>query len=250
MKCLKIGDRRTLSDLKGILKIIYDGLKIKTTPKAIDISNYFEIKRATINKSFGYEIISYSPKIEIKSSCSIFDRAYKTENSITMDINEIFKLISSDRYKDNILVIRSCEDKNKANNLKFLSLPIVCWNGIFTKKKSGFLTEYSSYIAIDLDNFENEKDMAKSRENLMKKPYVKAIFMTPSGKGLKAIIQHNNINPDDHRELFRVIAADINDPHIDLSVCDMNVTVLNSFLILNLRKNRLKKFIGLLRTIP
>jgi hypothetical protein len=221
MKCLKIGDRRTLSDLKGILKIIYEGLKVRSTPKAIDINNYFEVKRATINKSFGYEIVSYSPKIEIKSSCSIFDRAYKTEDSTIMGIDDLFKLISSDKYKNDILEIRSCDDKNKANDLKFLNLPIVCWNGIFTKKRFGFLTEYSSYIAIDLDNFENEADIAKSRENLMKKPYVKAIFITPSGKGLKAIIQHNNINPDDHRELFRVIAADINDPHIDLSVCDI-----------------------------
>jgi hypothetical protein len=60
----KIGDRYLKSEIKCLLKSIYNKFKLTSTPKSLDILKYFETKRIQVidpitNKKLdGYELIS------------------------------------------------------------------------------------------------------------------------------------------------------------------------------------------------
>lgn len=52
-----VGDRLLIPDIKSKLKVIYDKLGIKKTPKATSLNEWFELKYTYINRIRGYEII-------------------------------------------------------------------------------------------------------------------------------------------------------------------------------------------------
>ena len=221
MKILKIGDRRSNSDLKNIFSLIYNNLNLKINPKATDIKNYFEVKRARIKEGGeGFEIISYNVKNELNNNCSIFETSLKTKNPINLNVNDILPLIKTDEMKQKIFNIRNCQDKEERNYLKLYTLPTVCWNGTFSEKGREYLKSYSSYLLLDIDNITEEK-INYYKDKLKNISYIKAVFISPSGKGLKVLIQHNNINPKDHRELFIQVSMDLNIEELDMSVSDL-----------------------------
>ena len=51
--------------------------------------------------------------------------------------------------------------------------------------------------------------------------WVYAIFVTPSGKGLKAIVQHDNIFPEFHTELYNELLTRFDIPEIDPHTKDL-----------------------------
>ena len=221
---LKIGDRRSLADLKELFKLIYNDLELKISPKASDINKYFTVKKVKMSdrKTDGYEILSYTIEVPEKVNCSVFDRIYKTDTSATMDINTVLGNIKSGfgGIKESIERIRECNDHEEQGRLKFLLLPVVCWSGTFSKKGREWMREYSSYLALDIDKLSQDK-IKDYKEKLKTIPYVKAVFLSPSGSGLKAIVRHNNSDPGNHKELFDRIVKSIGLSDFDLSVSDL-----------------------------
>jgi hypothetical protein len=80
--------------------------------------------------------------------------------------------------------------------MKYELLPVAMFNGTFSYKNDQSIKEYSSFTAIDLDNFSSKTDMNNAKMMLMKDSCVYAIFTTPSGRGLKAVIIHDNLVTD------------------------------------------------------
>jgi hypothetical protein len=80
---------------------------------------------------------------------------------------------------------REAKTKKEADELK-KKLPAVCFSGTFSKRKDSELIEHSGYIVLDFDNVE---DMAQKRSELCSVGYITAVWVSPSGKGLKALVQ-------------------------------------------------------------
>ena len=100
-----------------------------------------------------------------------------------------------------ITAIRNMTSHQEQNEAK-KNLPVFCCNGTFHRRNNASLLQYSSFIAIDFDGFSSNDELIAYKEHLKTYPYVYAIFISPSGLGLKAIVQHNNTNPDHHYNLF------------------------------------------------
>lgn len=100
-----------------------------------------------------------------------------------------------------ITAIRNLTNHQEQNEEK-KKLPVFCCNGTFHKRNNASLLQYSSFIAIDFDGFKTNDELQAYKEHLKTYPYVYAIFVSPSGNGLKAIVQHNNTNPAHHYNLF------------------------------------------------
>ena len=107
------------------------------------------------------------------------------------------------------------------NQLKLQYLPVALFNGTFSYKNSAGLKEYSNFTAIDFDRFNNEQEFNEVGSRLCNTPCVYAVFRTPSGRGLKAIVMHDNGNPEYHEELYLQLLAKFSTPATDTSVGDI-----------------------------
>ena len=87
-------------------------------------------------------------------------------------------------------------------NIGKKELSVFTCNGTFYRRNNSSLLQYSSFIAIDFDDFSSYTELQAYKEHLKTYPYVYAIFVSPSGLGLKAIIQHTSTNPHHHYNLF------------------------------------------------
>jgi hypothetical protein len=85
--------------------------------------------------------------------------------------------------------------KKLAGELK-KQLPAVLWSGTFTKRANDALVQHSGLLCADLDKLGDS--LADMREKLKRSPYLWALFISPSGDGLKAVFC---VPPDVERHL-------------------------------------------------
>ncbi|MEO3488513.1 BT4734/BF3469 family protein [Phocaeicola vulgatus] len=100
-----------------------------------------------------------------------------------------------------ITAIRNMTSHGEQNIAK-KELPVFTCNGTFHRRNNASLLQYSSFIAIDFDGFSTIDELLAYKEHLKTYSFVYAVFVSPSGNGLKAIIQHTSTNPAHHYNLF------------------------------------------------
>ena len=143
-----------------------------------------------------------------------------------VEINEVLAMIQNgvcynQDLREVTAFIQSQSDHDVQNQLKLQNLPVALFNGTFSYKNSAGLKEYSNFTAIDFDRFNNEQEFNEVGSRLCNTPCVYAVFRTPSGRGLKAIVMHDNDNPEYHEELYLQLLSKFNTPATDTSVGDI-----------------------------
>ena len=123
-------------------------------------------------------------------------------------ISTILEEIKTGKYKPGIVYLRKslAENKTEAYNKAKKSLPAFTPSGKFVGgRKLEFLADYSSCIILDIDklsvvDLQNAKHLANQSE------FTFASFISPSGNGLKILV---NINSDkaNHKEAFLLVQA-------------------------------------------
>ena len=103
--------------------------------------------------------------------------------------------IKNGKSSDTIETLRGGDKDQKKK------LPVVLWSGAFLERKDSALHDHSSVIVIDLDHV----DVPKLKPILSTDEYVFACWVSPSGDGLKALVQVTN--PERHRDHFRALQA-------------------------------------------
>ena len=162
----------------------------------------------------------------MKSNISICARINAPNNLKEVEISEVLSMIKHGVYYNQDLkrvtaLIQSQSSHDVQNHLKLQYLPVALFNGTFGYKNSAGLKVYSNLTAIDFDRFNNEQEFNEVGSRLCITPCVYAVFRTPSGRGLKAIVMHDNDNPEYHEELYLQLLAKFNTPATDTSVGDI-----------------------------
>lgn len=134
---------------------------------------------------------------------SVYDNIFDVTSFSAKDIDHILTLIKYGypELVSQITAIRNMTSHQEQNEAK-KNLPVFCCNGTFHRRNNASLLQYSSFIAIDFDGFSSNDELIAYKEHLKTYPFVYAVFVSPSGMGLKAIVQHNNTNPAHHYNLF------------------------------------------------
>ena len=163
----------------------------------------------------------------INNRITVIPRIYKPSEVQDVELKEVLNAIRTGiAYEQDLKwITRKIQlepDHAKQNKMKYNLLPVVLPNGIFGYKNDESLKVYSSFTAIDLDNFGSSKEMNNVKMMLMKDSSVYAIYTTPSGKGLKAIIIHDNLSPDYHGELYDQLLVRYQISTLDTSVSDLS----------------------------
>ena len=162
----------------------------------------------------------------MKTEITICARISTPNNLKDVEINEVLAMIQNgvcynQDLREVTAFIQSQSDHDMQNQLKLQYLPVALFNGTFSYKNSAGLKEYSNFTAIDFDRFNNEQEFNEVGSRLCNTPCVYAVFRTPSGKGLKAIVMHDNGNPAYHEELYLQLLAKFSTPATDTSVGDI-----------------------------
>lgn len=129
----------------------------------------------------------------------------------TLDMFPIkaLEIIRDGEYKDQLLQLRDTANKSMRQALK-RDLGYFTFSGTFKKRHANKLIKHSGLICIDLDDLDlpNPEDketrdperVLQIKEQLTKDPYILAMFISPSGNGLKLLIR---INGEHHLATFR-----------------------------------------------
>lgn len=114
-------------------------------------------------------------------------KACTATSCTSINIGRLFDLVrSGEGFKPLIESLRATIDPTEKDGLK-MQLPAVTVSGLFGKaRKKGNLLSYSGLMQIDLDKVEN---LAEIRATLEKDKYSFAIFLSPTGTGLKIIVR-------------------------------------------------------------
>lgn len=105
--------------------------------------------------------------------------------------------------------IRSVSEQDR-QYWKLRLLPAIAYNGRFAEVNSNGLDEYSCITAMDFDHIATMNELIHLRNRLIITPCVVSVFITPSGEGLKALILHDNDNPDLHQDLYEQLLQKFN----------------------------------------
>jgi len=126
---------------------------------------------------------------------TIFKDLYQKDSPHHIDVKTAIKRIKTGASKDRVQAVRAGDSNAK------LKLPAILFSGVFTTRSDAALLEHSGLIVLDFDNV----DVHDSKGIIGTDPYVFACWVSPSGKGIKALIKITN--PEKHRDHFRAISA-------------------------------------------
>ncbi len=141
---------------------------------------------------------------------TIFRNILDTKTPYYVDLQSIYGMIKSGKYKETIEKIRPLSDKKDRDELKKL-LPSICFSGIFTSRTNMGITEHSGLVAVDFDHL---PDYESFWVYITKDKYTHMAFRSPSGDGVKVIVRipANNLT---HRMSCRALLEYYNNEHLD-----------------------------------
>ena len=149
----------------------------------------------------------------MQKNVTIFKNIRETETPFYRNIDTILLRIKEGKSMDLVKSIRSEKDKSERNELKKL-LPAVCFSGEFTKRADKSIVNHSGFICLDFDNYEKVKEMQDDKSRLSKDKYIYSVFVSPSGKGLKAIVKIP-ADIDNHVNYFISLEEYFDSPYFD-----------------------------------
>ena len=91
------------------------------------------------------------------------------------------------------------EDLRAGDKEQKLKLPAVLFSGEFSSRHDDDITEHSGFIVLDFDHVEVEA----TKKALATDEYIHSCWMSPSGTGVKALVQITNV--ERHRDHFRAL---------------------------------------------
>ena len=136
-----------------------------------------------------------------------FNLGYATVDDVVKIIREGEILINDYEYgqytlRQAIEYIRSLGTKAEKQEWKARLLPTVAYNGVFSEVERHHLVQYSDVTAMDFDDITSHEEMCHLWRRLVITPCVCCVFVTPGGKGLKALVLHDNTDPAMHGDLY------------------------------------------------
>lgn len=116
-------------------------------------------------------------------------------------------------------------NKKEADKLKS-KLPGFTTSGFFDKeRKKENLIKYYGLMVLDIDKLESEEEVKQIKEKARNMPETKMAFVSPSGLGLKIIVETNNTDVERHTEVYKELVEYYEkalEVKLDSQTCDVS----------------------------
>lgn len=230
-KSITENKRYTSQDMKELLGGIYKKASYPHTAKATDISKYVSARTKQDSKTGKRSIIVSSI---YQKEITFFPFVWRPNRPMGADIDRFLEIVRTGKYNikkndkesrlltDVVAEIRGLADHEAQNKIKKDWLPAACINGTFKYKDDNGIDTYSSFLALDYDGFKTPQEMEEAKEALKAHQFVYAIFESPSGKGIKALVLHDSVSPVEHWNLYAQVLNACMLPQTDDSVSDLS----------------------------
>ena len=139
----------------------------------------------------------------------------------------ILNRIKDGKNSELVKRIRSEKNKSERNELK-KKLPSICFSGIFNKRSDSALVEHSGLICLDFDGYEKKKDLTEDRLKFEKNKFVFAVFVSPSGNGLKVLVKIPK-DSENHTKYFNSLNKHFASPYFDTTSKNVSRVCYESF---------------------
>lgn len=120
-----------------------------------------------------------------------------------MTVSEFVQGVRGGTWRDPVEAVRAAFRVSKVfGDAKKKTLPAVAFSGLFEHRANDGLTLHSGLLCLDFDRLGDRQTDA--RRQLEQDPHVLAVFASPSGNGVKALVPVTATNADTHRACFKI----------------------------------------------
>ena len=144
---------------------------------------------------------------------TIFKNIRDTSTPFYRHVDVVLNRIKSGSSKDIIDRIQQEKDKTARNEIK-KELPAICFSGTFTKRADNAIVEHSGIICLDFDGYPSKKAMLDQKKVLTTNQYVYSVFISPSGDGLKVLVQIPK-DAENHVKYFNALNKHFDSEYFD-----------------------------------
>ena len=166
------------------------------------------------------------------SNVSIFKSLYNSkEEPYNMLLTDVYDRIcyGNEPLREKIEAIRNPEtDKAEKDKLK-KSLLAIMFNGTFSKRADDDLIKHSGICVLDFDKYESEEVLQEERDRIQKDPFTLMCFRSPSGNGLKVLINIPESTKEDHKRRFKAYEKYIKSKYFDVANCNVSRVCFESY---------------------
>lgn len=146
--------------------------------------------------------------VMIKNTVSFYNNAEdsKSKRYISLDYVLLEMVAKDGQLKQQTEFVRSQPDEDMFKKEK-KKLPMIAPSGIFTYRNDNIdnLQEYSNIMVLDFDKFPDHEAANEFKQKLIQYAdllHIYAVWFSPSNKGVKVAMLHDNANPEYHYNLF------------------------------------------------
>jgi archaellum biogenesis ATPase FlaH len=144
---------------------------------------------------------------------TMFKSVFDTENPHFVPLSVALDRIKTGKNAATIEQVRAGEKRRKND------LPVVLFSGKFNRRADVDLVEHNGLIICDFDHV----DVEKTKQSLSNDEVVLACWVSPSGDGVKALV--NIENPVKHKEHFSAMVEHFRDAHqLELDPSGRNIS--------------------------
>ena len=148
-----------------------------------------------------------------KENVSCYSSATDSKSTGSRTLNDILNDIKTGKYSVQVQNVRNQPTVELYKKEK-RKLPMFTTSGVFSHRNDDLtnLIEYSKFMMLDFDHFPTEQEMLTFKKKLIlyaTSLHLYAIFISPSGLGVKAVMLHDNTNPSEHQRMFLQVKLDL-----------------------------------------
>ena len=163
---------------------------------------------------------------------SVFKSLFSTkETPYSLSIPEVVERIrrgTNDLIKK-IEIIRTMTKGQPEYDQAKKELYAIMFNGTFTERNANGLVEHSGLCILDFDGYPTDEIMESERQRLINDHYVMIVFMSPGGKGWKAVIRIPKSTASEHKRRFIAYADYFKSDYFDRKNQDVSRVCFESY---------------------
>jgi len=163
---------------------------------------------------------------------SVFKSLFNTkETAYSLTIPEVVARIQhgTPDLINKIEIIRTLSKGQPQYDQAKKELYAIMFNGTFSERNANGLIEHSGLCILDFDGYPSEEIMQAERQRLIDDPYVMIVFMSPGGKGWKAVIRIPKSNASEHKRRFLAYADYFKSDYFDRKNQDVSRVCFESY---------------------
>lgn len=160
---------------------------------------------------------------------SVFKDLYKSKDvPYIIPLWKVLERIKRGKSKETIEWANSANSKKEYNERK-ATLPCILFAGEFKERNTKGLVSHSGLMVIDFDEFPSDKEIDKTWSLLTNNKHIVTAFISPSNKGIKAVVKIPECNSKEHPKYFKAFYEQFDYEYFDISNSNVDRVCFESY---------------------